>query len=118
MQVVVLMGGQIGRKIGGFRGQREQLAGEFFGLRLGQLGCALRGGNPAAPARLLFVVVAVEVVMIGFHHATISIPFPVAQWQIRSMPLEPVDRIGREVVMVEMRVCETPELAGLDLSIA
>ena len=60
---MVVMGGQIGRKICGFRGQREQLAGEFFSLRLGQLWCGLDDRNPAASAWLLFVVVAVKVVI-------------------------------------------------------
>jgi hypothetical protein len=55
--------GQIGRKLADLGGQRDQLAAEFFGLRHGQLGCGLGGGNPAAPARLLFVVVAVKIVI-------------------------------------------------------
>ena len=54
MKIVVVMGGEIGRNVASFRSQGEQLAGEFFGLRLGRVvQGGQRKGRSVIPAALL-----------------------------------------------------------------
>ena len=63
MQVMVVVGREIGRKIVHFGGEFEQLVGEFSSLPPGQFRRGLGSGNPAVKPRLLFVA-AVQVVIV------------------------------------------------------